>query len=346
MFNQMTQIYGETIERVQSYHPFAEDIVDCVAQVASLQASMDFGQFKSLFGVPEPQMVAIEGAKPLGVLDIIPKNNPEPHKARVMHLGMGNGLLKGNNQAYQVATVFAADPTVRTIAFGNPGGPGRREGLLSAKDAWKVARGNTRPLVDGPMRYLASHGITHTEQDGYSFGTVPAISSAKYAELYDHKVTQITAIEPADVNFRGRKLPAMKSLGQDFAESGGSLKSYVDANGLEAFIEARGDSVLGMASYILGLFRINNLARTSTMANNLHESRSQDALVAQPDARMHTIWGSESELATDMAMNLLTTWLRVQFRNRYASTRLEGQKHTMVNDLALQSALLLHARRA
>ena len=74
-----------------------------------------------------------------------------------------------------------------------------------------------------------------------------------------------------------------------------------------------------------------------------HESRVVSALEAQPDATMHTIWASESELAKDALMNALTARLHHQFPGRFDRTRIANETHLMVNDLALQSALYLHA---
>ena len=340
----MTNIYEATAERMQSYYQFADEIVDNVANVAAEQAGMSAEQFYDRYSIPEPQQIHLNGSRyPISVLDIKPQVDYDPAQVRVMHLAMGNGL--DSNQRYQVATVFAADPTVRTVAFGNPGAPGNRQGLLSVKDTLQVARGNTRPLVDASLRYLSTSGAIETEQDGYSYGTLAANTATEHAEKYDMNVSQVTNIEPADVKARGIKLKALATLAADFGKTGSALKGYVEANEIDAFVEERGDSILGMAGYILGLGRFNNIARTSAMANEMYEMRSERALLAQPDARMHTVWGSESELAVDGAMNLLSCRMRIRFPDRYSSTRIQGQKHAMVNDLALQSALLQHARQ-
>lgn len=341
--------YGQTIERLQGYYPFDDDIVEAVAEVAANQAGTDFEGFMNAFDIPAPSSELVEGSKPISVMHIPSVTAENPTVSRVRFLPHGNGLLNGNNQVYQIATAHVSAEAVgdgmQTYAFGNPGGIGRAEGLLWAKDAWKVARGNTRPLIDAPLRFLASKGVTSLEIDGYSGGVVSATTAAEFADLYDMEVRHVTNIEAPDVQHRGRKLHALVSLGLDFGATAGPLKGYVEANELDAFIEARGDSFLGMANYIIGLVRPNNVARSSAMAGMYHEYRAEAALRAQPGARMHDIWGSESELALDGIMDVFSRSLYRQFPDRYASTRIPGQKHSMVNDLALQSALLIHARR-
>ncbi len=346
----MTDVhYEQTVERLQGYFPFADDIVEAVAEVAASQAGMDFGGFMNAFDIPAPSSEHVEGSKPIGVLYIPSETGQDQTVARARFLAHGNGLLGGNNQVFQIATAHvsaeAAGDGMQTYAFGNPGGIGHTEGQLSAKDAWKVARGDARPLIDAPLRYMASQGVTSLQVDGYSGGTVSAIAATEYAYLYDMEVEHVTNIDPADVAHRGRKLRALGSLAADFSSTAKALPGYVEANNLEAFIEARGDSFLGMANYLLGLVRPNNIARSSVMAGSWHESRAETALRYEEKARMHDVWASESELAMDGIMQAFSNYLHRQFPDRYSSTRLEGQKHTFVNDNALQSALLIHARR-
>ncbi len=340
----MSNVHESTAERIRSYYPFEEGIVETVANVAADQATMDCDTFLNKLEVPEPQLVAINGSLPVSVLRILPQGDFDPARARVMDLGIGNGLMPNKNQIYQVATVFAAEPTVQTYAFGNPGGIKNREGLVTARQAIDVIRGDSRWLIDASSRILERDGITEVERRGYSYGVLASLTATEHADKYGMEVTHVTGIDPADVVDRGpNKLMAMKSLGDDFKSAGKQLQGYVDVNQIEAFVEARGDSAIGMANYMLGLLRLNNLARTSILANKLHESRVVSALEAQPDATMHTIWAAESELAKDAVMWALTTRLERRFRGRFDKTRIKYQTHLMVNDLALQSALYLHA---
>ncbi len=153
----MANIYDSTAERLHAYYPFEQDVTDRVANVAALQSRMAFGEFLNYFGIPAPEILISDGEKAIKVLDIIPKGDFDETKARVMHLAMGNDLDK--NQIYQIATTFAADPSIRTIAFANPGGPRQKAGVLSVRDSLQVARGNPRPLIDRQLTYVAKKKI-------------------------------------------------------------------------------------------------------------------------------------------------------------------------------------------
>lgn len=335
--------YHNTGERLLGYYAFPEQVVEAVADVAATQVSMTYDAFMALHGVPEPQVVKLAGSKPIEVVDIIPKGDYEPARARVMHLAMGNSLDK--NQLYQIATVFAADPTVRTIAFGNPSSPGHKAGVLSLPQGIRVARGDLRPLVDSRLRYLEDEGIIYSEQEGFSAGSLFALASTTFADRYDQGVTQITTIEPADVKDRGRlKAKAMGSLGLDFVATGKPLADYVRASGIPAFSEARNDSAAGLVLYGAGLLRATNLAISRTLAGDRFTERAADALGSEQEARLDVIWGSESELAIDALMNTAMDDLRALYGSRVAATRIPNQRHNMVNDIHLQAALFRHAR--
>lgn len=263
---------------------------------------------------------------------------------------MGNDLSK--NQIYQIATTYAADPTVRTIAFGNPSGPGHKAGVLSLKNCLQVARshtpkGSTRPLIDRQLRYVAGQRITTIIQEGFSYGCLPALAATQYAELYDQKVSHATAIEPADNKTRSNHIiPSMLSLAGDFGATAKALPGYVQASGIEAFSkEARDDSPFGMVKYVIGLGRLTNLAISSALAGDYFYDRASRALKAQPDATLNITWGTESEIVDDSNMISEASMLWAAFGGRIRQTPVIGGKHNMVNDIHLQAALLLQARQ-
>ncbi len=342
----MSSIYVATAERLQDYDLFDQYVIDETAYVANLQSRLSYGEFLDQFEIPEPTVEHCYGTKPLEVLDIIPRVDYDETQARVMYLGMGNRL--DASQVYQIATVFAVDPTVRTIAFGNPSGPIRRAGAMTLRECWEVSRGDTRPLIDGPLQYIASQGISVTEQNGFSYGTLPVMAAAEHAERYDQRVDHMTTIEPADIKDRGaNRVLAMLSLFGDFAATGGPLKDYVETSGIEAYSEARHDTVLGLANYLSGVvLRPTNLARASVLAGGHYEVRAMRALNAQPGAQLDLIRGSESELAVNGVMNVMANYLKSIYKNRVRDTVVPGGRHNMVNDIHLQAALLTQARAA
>lgn len=342
----MTSVYTDTSNRLHEYYPFSPEITDAVAYVATLQSRHNMGEFLNLFEIPVPEIITIGEDKPVKVLDIIPKDEFDETQARVIHLPMGNDL--DDNQIYQIATTFAVDPNVRTIAFANPGGPGRKAGILSLSQCVQVARGDMRPLIDRQLQYVTSQGVTSVIQEGFSYGSLPALTATAYATLYDQEVTQATVIEPADNKQRSnRKLLAMLGLGADFIATGKALPAYVEATGIEAYTEeARHDSALGLVKYGMGLARATNLAIASALAGNHFYQRAFDALHAQKNARLNSTWGTESELVDVVAMPTEMANLQLHFGGRVSQTAVVGGKHNMVNDIHLQAALLLQARQS
>jgi hypothetical protein len=347
----MTNIYDFTAERLQAYYPFDQEVTDAVAYVAAIQSRHSYGEFLDHFRIPEPQVVRVGEDKRIKVLDIMPEGmDIDDTQARVVHLAMGNDLSK--NQIYQIATTHAADPAMRTIAFANPSGPRHKAGILPVKQCVRVARGDTRLLVDRQSRYVAGQRITTTIQEGFSYGCLPALASTQYAELYDQQVSRTTAIEPADNKARsGHKIPAMLSLAGDFGATAEALAGYVKASGIDAFsTEARGDDgPLGMVKYVLGLGRLTNLAISSALADDRFYERARDALSAQESARLSVVWGSESELVDTLvdtdAMTAQIEALQTRFEGRVSQIEIPGGRHNMVNDIHLQAALMLQARR-
>lgn len=337
----MSNAFQGTVERLNGYYDFNEAISTKVGAVAEMQAGLSYEEYLAASGIAEPFIFNPDGGKPVRILDIRPSVDFDESKARVMHLAMGNDV--DPNQIYQAATVFSADPDTRLIAVGNPAAPGLGYGKLSFADSGLVAKGDLRPVIDPVMKYVEREGITDVEHVGFSYGASRVPVAMKYAAHYEHQADGV-AIDPADVKDRGFKLKAMLSLAADFGSTAGPLEDYVQASGIPAFLEARKHSP-NLVMYSLGILRASNLAIASALAGDYYQKRATDALEAQPDRKLHTFWGSESELAIDGLLQQITTNLQDRFGERAPATRLIGQKHNMVNDIHLQAALVLHGSR-
>jgi hypothetical protein len=318
------------VERLESYYPFDQDIIDTVAEVAARQQSMTYQEyFDSLF-IGKPEMID-GGAQ---IVDIHPLSDWDGRRARVIHQPMANPL--DPNMLYQAATIYASDPTVRTIVTGNPSGIGYGQNLLSRDDREKVMNGNLRPTIDAVSRYLTSTGVESVEHIGYSYGADKAAVAAEFANDYDQEVMTSVHIEPVSVVKR-----SLAKLGAAFMSTNKELSRYVDASDTPAFKAARKESV-GMVTYSLGLARLSNLAIAQALGRDGFEGRMDRALTNQPEMKSSIIWGTDSELAIDGLVSAITGRLIAKYGGeRVVPTRLPGQKHALPNDIHLQAALVL-----
>lgn len=337
-------MYQRTGERLQTYHAFSDAIIHTVAEVADMQAAMDYQAFMRRFSIPEPEVVGVNGSHFSEVLDIKPVVDYDTTVARFVHLPMAARL--DDRQRYQIATNYAVDSSVRTIAFSNPGTPRHKAGILTLKNCLEIVRGNARPLIDPALQYGEREKITTVEHGGFSYGDLLALTATEYASKYNQTVSHITVIDPADVEYRGdNRLWSMISLGLDFVKTGGPLADYIKASGIYAYINVGDNSLFGLAKYGLGLARASNLVVANTLAGDYFAERTERALEAQPWARMHAIWGTDSELAIHGLMLAATDYLSDQYPERFERTYIPGGRHNMVNDIHLYAALTLHARR-
>ena len=313
---------------MQGYYPFSNEITGIVSAVAERQTSMSYQDFMKEVGfngviTPEPA----EGFTPTSIVDIRPREH-DPKAAIMVHLAMANPL--DPNQLMQIATIAAANPNSRVIASGNPSGKGYGTGLLHGKQLWQVARGDYRPTVEPLVRYAEQQGIEEAAQVGFSFGVEKGHTAAAFDAF---KTTHDVAIEPVPIVRR----PVLW-LATKFMLTGGPLEEYVNANGNPAFREARNDSVT-MTQYISGLGRLTNIAIAEGMTHATSMKRWAKAIEQNPDMISTFAWGSDSELAKDNQMFNNVMHARAGQENVH-HIRIEGGKHNMVNDLALQSAII------
>ena len=329
-------LIDDTEERLRSYYPFSQDVVDVVATTADYQTI--FSSYKDYFdrvGITDTVKFQPEGYLPVEILDIRPKEH-DPKAALLIHLAMANPL--NPNQMFQIATIADTNPNKRIIAVGNPsGGHHFQSGRLSRIDRANIADGVYMiPLVDPLLKYTDKEGIESVEQMGFSYGALRAVASAVYA---DHEVTHTIPIEPVV----GQR--SLAKLGWDFMRTGKALKGYVKASDSELFNAARKDSLGGIA-YARGVARLSNIAIAKVLAHADFEEWTDMAMVERRQMKTTIIWGSESELATDAIMQEIVRRQSDLHPGRVTAMRLRGQKHNMVNDVSLQAALMLEALKA
>ncbi len=322
-----------TYDRIEAYYPFDHEVIERAHLVADKQLhyGTDYQAYFNDLGLPEAKLVYGEGTYPFEIMDINPES-ADPTHARIIDSPMDNPL--DPNNIYQAATLFAMDPTVRTIAVGSPSAKGYGNGVLGRAGRREVANGNLRSVVDPVLRYMNKEGVTNTEHIGFSWGAEKAVAAGQFADKYDQQVETIVATEPAAV--KRRLLPALAFA---FARTDKALPGYVNENSNPAFVAARKDGASKLAMG-LGLGRLTNIAIGRAIARGTFETRVNDAFEKQPQMMLNVIWGTESELALDGCMKAIVANLRQLHGDYIRAICIKGQKHNMVNDLALQAAIV------
>ena len=333
-----------TVERLQGYYPdFSQETLEAVGEFTDWQRQ--FGSYQAFFdsvGVKEPVVKHYEGMKPAAVVDVQPSEY-DPAEALLYRLPMANPL--DGNQLYQIASLAGTNPNKRIIAIGNPSGPGLGRGKLSFADQRKALKwtknDNIHPelkkLVEPSIKYLDEAGVEERHEVGYSYGALLAVIASVYGES---PVRNMVVIEPV----MGER--TMRELGADFKATEKALGNYINANELQTFKEARADGQ-SMVRYILGLLRPTNITVSNILAHTNFDTWNMAAHLVNPEMRSTPAWGSESELALDGLMLQMVG--RIQRTRREGSTRpirIEGGKHALANDLALQEAIVLEGLAA
>lgn len=324
------EVFGATIDRLKGYHDFSEEVLIKVGNVALQQA-----EFSTYAGYLES--LGIEDLSPRPVLDIRRDNEED---ALVVNLPMANCL--DANQIFQVATVASALPHTRVIAFGNPaGGSKYKFNLLNVEQRAKVASGDFSPVAEISNRYLYSEYVDRASHYGASYGVEPALASTVDS---DHEIDNVIMVEPASVVPRG-----LIRLLRDFAASGSGFPYYVDKSGSKIFSEAVDSSdTISQTMFALGIGRLSNIAIGRGIAKGRFFENLDNALQSAElaDTNYSVIWGSESELAIDEVMQEKLP--EIVERDKFGQlqvTRLEGQKHALMNDIFLQAALVLQHKK-
>lgn len=318
-----------TSERLHSYQSFDQAVIEKVAQVAERQAVMSYEAFFEACELQGTVKLSYAGYAPVEILDINPDGS-EDKPTLMVHLPMTNPL--DPNNLYQIATLSACLPNTRILASGNPT-HGYNFGILNRQQRTQVARGDFRPTVEPLMKYAESQKLSDINQYGYSYGADKAVTAAATTA---YNVEKLVTLEPASVVGR-----SIVKLALDFGSSSKHLDKYVSANKLPAFNAARKDSV-GMLDYYLGLMKLTNIAVARGLSDGKFEDRLQDAFISQSKMETLLAWGTDSELASNSAMDAINNRMIAKYGfNRVRALRLIRQTHALANDLALQAAVVL-----
>lgn len=321
-----------TAETLQNYHPFSEDIIQCVDEIANKQKNTSWVEYLESSNVPDIEIFHPDHSKPIEILDI----RPVDHDGDVIvyHEAMATSL--DPNSIMHIMPLAQAMSTKRIIGVGNPGRPGQGYGKLNFGDRRTVGRGNLRPTVDPLLEYLNREGLEEVSHVGYSYGAEKVQAAAQFSDKYDLKIPFAISMDPPAVKDRGVIL-----LGRDFLTTDKYLDDYISSTESTAYIQARKESGSALG-YSLGLLRLSNFAIARSISKEGFEGRAEAALIAQPEMMTDVMWGSESEIAIDILMQGIVRRLSSGFGSRLRSTRFMGQKYAMCDDIFFHTAMVLH----
>ncbi len=333
------EAYNQTKDRLKAYGLFSDKTIEIVAQVAQKQAAYTtYQDFFVDMGVPEPEFFYYTKRHAVHLVEVPPRVTTARADERVLvlHLPMGNPL--DPNQLYQVATIAAANPTYRIVAFGNPSGKpySFANQRRSPEEYRAIAFGhNKRALVAGELAYVASKNYHTVHHAGYSFGAHKALIASQHSP--QNSVQSITLIDPV-----AHSRYALQLLG-DFTRAFIPLGSYVNRTGIQSFFEAREDAK--QLHFNRGLARPINLATGIMLARLDFIPLLKKTIAAQPKAPFTVAWGSKSEMGNDAHLRANFHNLRAR-KTHLRELRLEGDQHAFANDIHLHAAIITEALTA
>ncbi len=328
-------LYEATKHRLEKYALFSTDTIHAIASVAKKQSEYtSYEDFFSEIGIPRPTMYLSGRNKGVPVVDILPKKG-KTEGVLVLHLPMVNPL--DENQLYHVATVAAAQPKYRIIAFGNPSGRpyNYKQQNMSIWNLFKIAfTNNQQPLVATELEYLRSHAIKDAHFVGYSYGAHKALIEASYAEKGTLKA--ITLIDPV-AHPRG-----VRQLIHDFRNTFQPLGEYVNRTGIETYFQARKETAK-TNHHNDALRRPISIAIGFILKRKDFIGSLEKVFKKHPRIAATVAWGSVGELGNDAHMKVSMHRLKYEAHENIHALRLEGDKHAFANDIHLYAAVIREA---
>jgi pimeloyl-ACP methyl ester carboxylesterase len=331
----LREIYTATTQRLSDYNLFSARTIKTVATIAKKQAG--YAQYQDFFAdvhMPKPFLFTAEKGRGVPVVDIISAKG-KVVDVIVLHLPMANPL--DPNQLYHIATVAAAHPNYRVIAFGNPSGKpySFRQQNLSVWQLLAVAFTNKlRSLVSVELDYLHSQKITKAHHVGYSYGAHKTIIETYYAE--PGTVQSITLIDPV-AHPRG-----FKQLIHDFSNTIHPLGEYVDRTRISSYFEARRDAAI-TKHHDAALRRPVNIAIGLLLRRLDFINMFEKVLLKHPNIFATVAWGGKSELGNNAHMSVSMHRLSHQDPVHVRAMRLPNDKHAFANDIHLYAAIIHEA---
>lgn len=327
--------------RLYDAQAFEDEVINKVAAAAADQ-ELSYADFLKKYQISRPVRFKPPGLPAIQVLDLVPKKFEEKHQtaqAAVLHLPMANGLTR--NKIFRAVILHLADPSQRLIVFANPGVPVLdRFGKPRLRHLPRIARGDLGPVAESGLAYLQAVGITSTTQYGYSYGADKALVMAAEASRYGIRVSKLVAADPASI--RRRQLLVLFA---DFMAGRQNLERTLRRTETPLLKDSRKSRREHPVAVLAALLRPTNLAVARGLSRGGFDGRLQTAMQAQPGMKVHLVWGSESELATDEIMQAMVQKHAVKHAGRVSHTRLVGHDHSMADDVALHAAIMLQASR-
>lgn len=321
-----------TVEYLRGYHPFDDDILECVEHAAYNQQGLSWPEFVRRYDIPEPEIFHPKDGNPIEVVDMGPSDY---ESVFVYHQPMGCQL--DSNMMTHVATMAHSSPSSRVISVGNPSKPGRNSGKLSPSEALQVANGYLKPVVGPTLEYMRQAGVEQAVHIGESYGAEKTAASAQFAFAYDHEVTDGVMTEPVFTNGLFKTATAFMRTGRHADKYLRPVRELSDA--FKSAEELKESSW----QWMMGLGRISNLAIGRALGGGRFGERLNSGLIVNPEMQATVVWGTESELALNGIARALTDPLQWIHAGRLHTMPLDGQTHAMNLDIFLNSAIALQS---
>lgn len=328
-------IFTATSQRLKGYHLFSNEVIREVAQCAESQAGVSYQDWFKQIGLPKVKLYTTKRGRTVPYITIAARNKST--KTLVINLPMGNSL--DASQLYQLATIAAVIPECTIVAFGNPSGKPfhfKRQ-KLSLKELFEVAfTSRRRAVVASELEYIDKHVKGDVYYAGYSYGALKALLEATYTT--DTRLKGIILVDPvAHPRYR-------RQLLENFIATLKPMGEYVDRTGIDGYFAARKDAA-ETVNYNAGLRRPINIAIGMMLAKADFAQLFEAVLQRRPSLYATVAWASKSELGNDAHMGVTSHRLSHEYPHVQAM-RLDGDKHSVANDIHLHAAIIREALNA
>lgn len=330
-----SSVFTATSQRLESYRLFSKATIKQVAHCAKVQANVSYQTWFTQLCVSEVKLFTTKQGRVVPYITI--EAQVKSTKTLIINLPMGNSL--DTSQLYQIATIAAVLPEFHIVAFGNPSGKpfDFKRQKLSIKELFDVAfTSRRRAVVASELEFIGKHIKGDVYYAGYSYGALKALLEVTYTT--DTQIKGMILIDPvAHPRYR-------RQLLENFIATFQPMGEYVSRTGIKAYFDAR-QNAAELVNFNAGLRRPINVAIGLMLAKADFAQLFEVILRRTPSLYATVAWASKSELGNDAHMGVTLHRLSHEYPHVRAM-RLEGDTHSVANDIHLHAAIIREALTA